>query len=106
MRPLTRLLAAAAAAALALWVSHGLDYALQVMLAFLAAAIAAGVVREIWSLPPHRMRVYLGDILTALALGLIMLLAVRAFGHGRTPSPFLPALAWPFVDLWRPMRRG
>ncbi len=106
MMALSRLIAAAAAALLALWVAHGLSYPIQVLLAFLAAALVAGAVRELWSLPPHRMRVHLGDLLTALALGVIMLLAVRAFAHGGAPSPLLPALAWPFVDLWRPLRRG
>ena len=106
MMPLSRLLAAAAAAFAAIWVTRGLSYPWQVLLAFLAAALAAGAVRELWSLAPTRLRVYLGDILTSLALALIMLLAVRAFGHGHQPSPLLPALSWPFVDLWRPLRRG
>lgn len=106
MMPLSRLLAAAAAASAVLWVAHSLGYQAEVVLAFLAAALAAAVVREIWTLPPHRLRVYLGDILTGLALALIMLLAVRAFGHGRAPSPLLPALSWPLVDLWRPLRKG
>ncbi len=106
MMTLSRLAVAAVAAWLALWVGHDLSYPMQVLLAFLAAALAAGAVRELWNLPPHHSRVYLGDLLTALALGVIMLLAVRAFGHGRAPSPLLPALAWPFVDLWRPLRRG
>ena len=106
MMPLSRLLAAAAAAFAALRVAQHLGYPYQVVLAFIAAAFAAGAVRELWSLPPHRLRAYLGDLLTGLMLAVIMVLAVRAFGHGRSPSPLLPALAWPFVDLWRPLRRG
>jgi len=106
MMSASRLVAAAAAAYLALRVGSTLSYPWQVELAFLAAALAAAALREIWTLPPHRLRVYLGDTLTALVLAVIMVLAVRAFGHGQAPSPLLPALAWPFVDLWRPLRRG
>lgn len=106
MMPLSRLAAALAAALAALWVTRGLPYPVQVGLAFLAASIAAAAVRELWTRPPHRLRVFLGDTLTALALAAIMLLAVRAFAHGRSVWPVLPALSWPFVDLWRPLRRG
>jgi len=105
MIPLSRLAAAAAAAFVALRVTAGMAYAMQVGLSFVAAALAAGAVRELWASPPHRLRVFAGDLLTALALSAIMLLAVRAFGRGQ-PWPLLPALAWPFVDLWRPLRRG
>ncbi len=106
MMAASRLVAAAAAAYLALRLGGGLGYPWQVVLAFLAAALAAAAVREIWTLPPHRLRVWAGDLASALVLAVIMILAVRAFGPGHAPSPLLPALSWPFVDLWRPLRRG
>ncbi len=106
MRSLLRLLAAAIAAYLVTRQFSALPYWALVLSTFVAAGIAAAIVREIFSPPPRAILGLVPDIVTPIVLAVLMLLAVRAFGHSQQPTSVIPALVWPFVDLWRPLRRG
>ena len=106
MRSLVRLAIAALAAFGAGYLLRNAAYWETVTATFLAAGLAEGVVRELFSPPPRPLVDILPDILAPLVLAGIMLLAVRAVAPGRESAPLLPALVWPLIDLWRPLRKG
>ncbi len=99
-------LAAGAAAALAVASLVRGPYWLLVLLTFLAAGLAAAIVRTPFAPPPRSLRDYVPDIVAPLLLAFLTVLAVRAFAPGLAPTPVLPALVWPLVDLWRPLGGG
>lgn len=102
-----RLVVAVGAAVLALYVVRDAWYAERVFVAFAASSMAAAAVREAF-LPSHRpLAALAGDLAVSALLALLMILAARAAGRVVTqaPSPVLPALVWPLVDLWRPHGR-
>jgi len=105
MNALSRIAAALLAAYGTLRATGAQPYMLRIALCFAAAAFAAAMVREVWSTSAHPVRTVIGDIVTGTILAGLMILGVRAFGHGHAPTPLFPALAWPLVDLWRPQRK-
>lgn len=102
-----RLAAAAGAALLALHVVRDASYVEQAFVVFATASMAAAAMREALQ-PSHRPLAALGgDLVVSLLLALLMVLAAQAAGRAAAPapSPVLPALVWPAVDLWRPHGR-
>ncbi len=79
-------------------------YWLAVVLTFCAAAVAAGILREFFTPSPRPLGDLFPDLVIPLVLAGLMLLAVRALAPSQQPTPVVPALVWPFVDLWRPLR--
>lgn len=107
MITLLRLLAAAGAAFLATHLLARTPYIEQVFVTFAVAALAAAAVREGFLTGPRPLAALIGDVLISMVLAVLMILAARAAGRisPNTPSPLLPALVWPVVDLWRPQQR-
>lgn len=107
MITLLRLLAAAGVAFLATHLLARTPYIEQVFVAFAVTALAAGAVREGFLTGPKPLAALIGDVAISLMLAVLMILAARAAGRisPNTPSPLLPAMAWPIVDLWRPHQR-
>ena len=102
-----RLGVAFGAALLAMHFVGGAPYIEQVFVVFAVAALAAAAVREGFLPSARPLGSLTGDLAISIILAVLMLLAVRAAGRVTTaiPSPVLPALVWPLIDLWRPGSR-
>lgn len=102
MKSLFRLAAAAVVVfGIGRLLSHA-PYWQNVLLTFVAAGVAAGLAREATRPGPHTASDLVPDVVGPIVLAGLMLLAAHAIAPGREPGAQLPAMVWPFVDLWRP----